>query len=135
MEIKQRGLCDSKNATIEAAIQLYGECSQEHISVVRSWNAVNISAGNPCPGVSVNELVEEEDVLIYPNPTSSILNFEISKSLEKDVIIYDLNGKVVKTLSIKNTYYSTDISELEQGTYFVQFVINGQSLVKRIILQ
>jgi Zn-dependent metalloprotease len=126
---------DSKNATIQAAMQLFGECSQEHISVVRAWNAVSVSAGSPCPGVSVEELVSQDDVIIYPNPTSSTLNFEISKSLDENVRIFDLNGKIVKNLEIKNTYYSTDVSELERGVYFVHFVIRGQTLVKRIVLQ
>lgn len=126
---------DSKNATIQAAITLYGECSQEHISVVKAWNAVNVQAGNPCEGVSVNELADQNDIIIYPNPTSSILNFEISKNLDDDVRIYDLNGKIVKILEIKSTYHSTNISELERGTYFVHFILNGQTLVKRIVLQ
>lgn len=126
---------DSKNATLQAAITLYGQCSQEHISVAKAWNAVNVSAGNPCPTASVDDLVDQNDIIIYPNPTSSTLNFEISKSLDDDVKIYDLNGKIVKILEIKSTYYSTNISELERGTYFVHFTINGQTLVKRIILQ
>lgn len=126
---------DSKNATLQAAITLYGQCSQEHISVAKAWNAVNVPAGNPCPIASVDDLANQDDVIIYPNPTSSILNFEISKSLDDDVKIYDLNGKIVKVLEINSTYYSANISALERGTYFVHFTINGQTLVKRIVLQ
>lgn len=126
---------DSKNATLQAAITLYGQCSQEHISVAKAWNAVNVSAGNPCPTASFDDLVNQDDVIIYPNPTSSILNFEVSKNLDDDVKIYDLNGKIVKILEIKSTHYSANVSELERGMYFVHFIINGQILVKRIVLQ
>ena len=88
---------DSKNATLNAAIALYGQCSQEHISVAKAWNAVNVPAGNPCPSASVDDLANQDDVIIYPNPASSILNFEISKSLDDDVKIYDLNGENCKS--------------------------------------
>ena len=70
-------------------------------------------------------MTNEGDVLIYPNPTSSILNFEISKKLDEDVKIYDLKGKIVKTLHISGTYYKADISDLEKGVYLIHFMING----------
>ncbi len=126
---------DSKNATIQAAIILFGECSQEHVSTVDAWNAVNVNASYSCQGLSVDNLINESDVLIYPNPTNSILNFEISKKLDEDVIIYDLKGKIVKTFQVSSTYYNADVSDLEKGVYLIHFIINDQTLIKRIVIQ
>lgn len=126
---------DSKNATVEAAIILYGECSQEHISTAKAWNAVGLNAGNPCPDAGSEVLADENDVLIYPNPSNTFLHFELSKSLDAPVKFVDLKGKVVRKLEINSTHFSTDLSELERGIYFVHFSFNGQGLVKRIVLQ
>lgn len=126
---------DSKNATIIAAKTLFGECSQEHITVIKAWNAVNIYAGNPCTSASVVDLVNVNDILIYPNPTEGHLNIEISKKLDEDIIVYDLAGKIVKSFKVTSTHQSVDLSNLESSVYLMVFTINGQQIVKRIALQ
>jgi hypothetical protein len=57
-------------------------------------------------------------VLIYPNPTSGILNIEGAEGL---IEIYDLYGRLV-TSTQANTL---DISQASAGIYLVQ-IINGQ---------
>ena len=126
---------DSKNATLQSAISIFGECSQEHISVAKAWNAVNVAAGNPCPNASIDNLVNENDILLYPNPTNTVLNIEVSRKLDENVKVYDLSGKIVKTFEVTNTHHSTDLSRLDKGVYMIRFVINGQTLVKRISVQ
>ncbi len=126
---------DSKNATIEAAKILYGECSQEHISTAKAWNAVNLLAGNPCPSASIEDVPNEEDILIYPNPTNGIVSFEISRKLDDVVKLYDVKGKLIKELEVKTTHYQENFTNLEGGTYFLHFKINGGTIVKRIVIE
>src|SRR5690606_38689248 len=56
------------------------------------------------PNLSVDELAIDE-VKLYPNPTASILNIEFSiTDIEKVKFdIFDLNGRLIKTVSKENS--------------------------------
>jgi hypothetical protein len=126
---------DSKQATITASIILFGECSQEHKSTIDAWNHVGISASYNCAVTSVNEIVDNNEVIIYPNPTSSTLYVELPKISESPIQIFDINGKKVKELKNNELYFQIDISNIENGVYLLHFDFKGQQIVKRIIVQ
>ncbi len=126
---------DSKEATIAAAIHYYGQCSQEHISTVDAWNHVGIFASHNCGIASVKEIVDQNEVFVYPNPTSSILFVELPKVSESPIQIFDVNGKLIKEIETTEIYFQTDISNLENGVYLIHFDFNGQRVVKRVIVQ
>ncbi len=126
---------DSKQATITASIILYGECSQEHKSTVDAWNHVGNYASYNCAVTSVNEIVDNNEVFVYPNPTSSTLFVELPKVSESPIQIFDINGKKVKELKNNELYFQIDISNLENGVYLLHFDFKGQQIVKRIIVQ
>ncbi len=80
------------------------------------------------PGLNLAE--NEQNILIYPNPTEGILN--VSKIIEKGVLeIRDITGKVVFSKEIKN---QTQINTLnyKKGIYLVSFKSNSQSLLEII---
>lgn len=126
---------DSKQASITASIILFGECSQEHKSTVDAWNHVGIYAAYNCAVTSVNEIVDNNDVMVYPNPTSSTLFIELPKVSDSPIQIFDINGKLVKKIESNDLHFQTDISNLENGVYLMQLIFNGQQIVKRIIVQ
>ncbi|MEI6089546.1 MAG: T9SS type A sorting domain-containing protein [bacterium] len=60
-------------------------------------------------------------VLLYPNPTSHLLNLEIDKCLEYNVQIIDETGKILDSFPIYNSYqlnYNT--TRLPKGMYILQ---------------
>ena len=126
---------DAKQATITASIILFGECSQEHKSTVDAWNHVGIYASYNCAVTSVSEIVDNNEVLVYPNPTSSTLFVELPKVSESPIQIFDINGKLVQKLESNELHFQTDISNLESGVYLLHLNFNGQQIVKRIIVQ
>lgn len=126
---------DAKQATITASIILFGECSQEHKSTVDAWNHVGIYASYNCAVTSVNEIVDNNEVLVYPNPTSSTLFVELPKVSESPIQIFDVNGKLVQKIESNELHFQTDISNLESGVYLLHIDFNGQQIVKRIIVQ
>ena len=72
------------------------------------------------------------------NPTTKII-YEIPNSGNVKLIIYDSIGRKIKTLvnSIKNsgTYeVEFDASNLPSGIYFYQLQMNGNSIVKQMLL-
>jgi len=79
-----------------------------------------------------NETFKEDNLFIYPNPTSDMLYFDITGdiSLEK-IEIYDTIGKKVLSSQINNN--SVDVSQLTAGVYFVKIYSGENQITKKII--
>jgi hypothetical protein len=60
---------------------------------------------------------KQNKILIYPNPTSSVLNF-INFQFNEKITIINLNGQIVKTVIVKGN--KIDVSDLNSGTYFIK---------------
>lgn len=125
---------DSKEATITAAIQLYGECSEEHKSTVAAWKYVGLNAYINCNTNSLSKF-NIDDITVYPNPTNSFVTIELPKTLSEPILIYDVSGKLAKTIDKKGVYFKADLSNLEQGVYLMHFTFNEKQIVKRIIVR
>lgn len=73
---------------------------------------------------SVNDLIGESEINVYPNPSSGIVNFEIIApgiSGDATIVVMDLSGKTVMALSVELTPPETnvqiDIDRLSTGIY------------------
>jgi hypothetical protein len=81
-------------------------------------------------------------ITMYPNPTSDVINIEVSNFNNLDnvnVTILDLSGKVVMTNKLEgngNSFNQTyDVSSFATGTYFVQFEANGEVITRQFIIK
>lgn len=70
---------------------------------------------------------------VYPNPVSDVLNIEDTRTI-KSIEIYDLNGKLLKTESVKsNKNISIRLSDLVPGTYTAKISSDkGNQVIKFI---
>jgi hypothetical protein len=98
------------------------------------------------PSLSVNkigDLDKKNAIKIFPNPASttfSIKTLAIAGGLV-EVAIYNLNGQLVKTdtdfqkqsITSQNNYY--DVSNLNNGIYFVKVVSENASKTMKLIIQ
>jgi hypothetical protein len=77
--------------------------------------------------LGVNNFAIQNEVTIYPNPASSILNIE-NKSNESVVAIsiYNLNGAMVKEVKSSTSLQSISVADLQNGIYFVKIQMNSQ---------
>lgn len=78
------------------------------------------------PNLSTEDVVLD-NLKIYPNPTTNILNIEFSTTdIEKIKFdIFDLNGRLIKTISQENSNQNNqkiNVEDLQTGTYIL--VIN-----------
>jgi len=77
--------------------------------------------------------------VVYPNPaTTSInlnLNFNEIKNNTANITIYDVTGKVVKTVSTTERTLSIDRGDLRSGIYFIKVMIGDRELSKKIVLE
>lgn len=72
----------------------------------------------------------EMTATIAPNPTSDLLHITLSKVYAGNIILTDLNGKVLQTTNVNGASHSLDLSNLKPGTYLVQINENTQRIVK-----
>lgn len=79
--------------------------------------------------VGTNEVKQEKKIEIYPNPSSSVLNFK-GDFIPNTIDLIDANGTCIKR-EIQNG--STSIADLKAGTYFVRFLKEGKVYQEKII--
>lgn len=80
-----------------------------------------------CIPLGVNEFTSSSEIMVYPNPSTSLVNIE-SKSPMNSIDVYDLLGRLVKG---KNNLHSNkaqlSLDGLQKGVYFIQ-VLSGNRM-------
>jgi hypothetical protein len=85
--------------------------------------------------------LDVENLKFSPNPSNGKINLSFTLEEMKDVTIniYDINGRVVYTETIKNFQGSyqkeIDISDKGTGAFFLQIVQGLYDVIKKIIIQ
>ena len=91
-------------------------------SRVTLWSPSNlIATGCTSPPVSLAKLEINDQIAIYPNPTTGILTIE---GVEGIASVYDIYGRLVLTTNTN----TLDFSQAAMGIYFAR-VIDGQGNV------
>ena len=100
--------------------------------------------GGPSLSISTNELLDKKHTInIFPNPASTSFSIETSSTTGEllKVAIYNSNGQLIKSdvdfqkqvnSSQDNQY---DVSDLNNGVYFVKVVSENSSKTMKLILQ
>jgi len=70
---------------------------------------------------------------VYPNPTTSFLIVELEKNVNADILVYDINGKIVIKDKLNDEQKKQlDFSFLTQGNYFLHINISDKKSVYQI---
>ena len=79
----------------------------------------------------VNVGIEEQNqnISIYPNPVSSILNIDISNNTNVTVTISSIAGTILKEIYTESKNLNIDVSNFQSGVYFVS--ISDENTVKK----
>ncbi len=70
--------------------------------------------------VSVDNYISKDNISIFPNPTSGLVNIESESINNATIKIYNLLGKVVASEIALSNYKSLNLNYLPNGTYFIQ---------------
>ena len=62
-----------------------------------------------------------DKLIVYPNPSSTQISFNLNIKNIENVKIFDMNGRLINLSSIKiqNNLVTVDIQHLEVGMYFI----------------
>ena len=85
--------------------------------------------------LKVNTSVENIDIKtkVYPNPTTNFIIIELEKNVNADILVYDINGKlVIKDKLNDENQKQFDFSFLKQGNYFLHINIADKQSVYQI---
>ena len=64
------------------------------------------------------DILPQVKVNVYPNPAREYLTFAFEKDLDhSDLIIYNLEGQVVRTIEVSGKEFTLQVSGLPSGTY------------------
>ncbi|MEA3494858.1 MAG: DUF5011 domain-containing protein [Bacteroidota bacterium] len=89
-----------------------------------------------CPW-SINEINKNNNIFIYPNPSTGEFIVKANFDNEKDLDIFITNsiGKTIRIIKQKNIRKGTfliDLNNFSTGIYFVKFQINNKVVIKKI---
>jgi energy-converting hydrogenase Eha subunit E len=76
----------------------------------------------------------KQDVVVYPNPATEVLNVQLSGVEAGSVImLYNQNGALVKTLTVTATTHVISVRELASGVYYLQVKNRGVLITRKIV--
>jgi hypothetical protein len=68
----------------------------------------------------IDQLIEKQDIKIYPNPVSDYAYVEIGFDFkEAEIVMYDMGGRQLQTLKTKNKVTKMNTQSLVQGAYLI----------------
>jgi hypothetical protein len=98
--------------------------SGEYAVVVNQQNCIDTSACYLVAVTGIQNTFAYENVLVYPNPTSGLLNVEMRNSVQDyDIKLFAVDGKSIEIdFSKKEQAIQMDLSGLKSGIYFLQIL-------------
>ena len=84
-----------------------------------------------------NSIKIENEVIIYPNPSSGMFAILLSQATKGTLEVYDVFGKKVQTINLTEgvSNYNLDLSKYAKGIYMLNVVSNGKKVSKKIIVE
>jgi len=70
---------------------------------------------------------------IYPNPATDVINISNGVDAIENVKITDLNGRVVKEITLGIDQSQINISDLAEGVYVLNATSNGKTITEKIV--
>jgi len=84
----------------------------------------------------LDQLIEKQDIKIYPNPVSDYCYVEIGFEFkEADITLYDMGGRQLQTLKTKNKVTKINTQNLIQGAYLVTVKSNENKTANTKIIK
>jgi len=84
--------------------------------------------GNAPVGINENSLVNEKQVLVYPNPAGDFINFETGFYNDLKLEIYNSTGQLLMVKNLKQGKNQISISNLPGGACFYRILYGNIKL-------
>jgi carboxyl-terminal processing protease len=109
---------------------------QTTISGIRAGIDEVLEYALDCSLVSQNEGVQIGEVLLYPNPFSGKLNYELPATIDKQTIhfeIIDIFGRRIASIDKYSNKGEIDFPESIDGTCFIKITTEKETMIRKVI--
>lgn len=87
-------------------------------------------------GIANLSALDVKETLVYPNPASESLTIQLPQAAKGvSIVVLDNLGKVVLNDTMNSELKELNISDLEQGLYFVQITSGNVTETKKVIVK
>ena len=87
-------------------------------------------------GLGMNEIKYKEQLIVYPNPSNTILFVEYNRfNGVIPIRITDVTGQEIKNVQMNNAQMQIDISGFKNGIYFVNVKTANGTFTRKIVVQ
>ena len=83
--------------------------------------------------IVANFKIGSEDVVIYPNPVTTVLKIQNQAKLYKKATLSDMNGKVLASFSLNNEVTSVNVDSFAKGVYLLTLSGKNGTAVKKVV--
>lgn len=77
---------------------------------------------------------EKKEISIFPNPAKDVVTINTIDNL-KDILIYDMSGKIVHHEILTGTKYQFSLGALSSGIYTIQITTETETTTEKLIVQ
>lgn len=99
---------------------------------VNSTNMVNTCT------LTVENITKNLNISVNPNPATDFITINTNNALHlKNAIIYDVTGKIVKTLNVSqnDSNIRYNLKQLNSGLYFIKILTEEGSITKKLLIK
>lgn len=86
--------------------------------------------------VGIDDVISEGNVSIYPNPATSKVTIALPKSMNAEIRIFDVSGKLIvfEAQALVNSKHVVDVSSLAPGAYFIRINSEEGIATKKLLI-
>ncbi|MEX2595448.1 MAG: M4 family metallopeptidase [Salibacteraceae bacterium] len=126
---------DARQATINAAIDLFGECSNQQIQVENAWFAVGVGNESTCAPMNLDHAENaSESFHVFPNPTNGLVTITSTQKTRMKIEVYDMRGVNWKTINEHGSHFNLSLENLPDGMYVIQ-ISSEKSTQNQVIVK
>jgi hypothetical protein len=84
--------------------------------------------------IPLNTLYNAQDIRVYPNPSTGIVNISNTSLTIRQINIYSISGTLLQSIKGGNSIIIGDLTEQSNGIYYCDIIFNsGNTIYKTII--
>lgn len=105
-----------------------GEVEKLKTWITKRLDWLDSNMPGTCTLTNIIENTTKSEIVLWPNPATNYFKLKSPHNI-KEVQIYDLTGRLKKTLTTHSAYVNIDINELETGLYMVKSKLTNGDVV------
>ena len=80
-----------------------------------------------------NDFSTDNGIKIYPNPFQNKVIIAFDESIDAELKVFDVNGRLLKDQKLNATENNIDMSNLPSGLYLFQITSDSKTMIQKVI--